>query len=245
MGRQAPEPDGGWADGRLRRVETSAAPVREQVLKSIRGAIVQGWFSPGQRLIEREICELTGVSRTSVREALRQLESEGLVEMVPNRGPIVARITAEDAVQLYQVREVLEGLAGRLCAIDASDEQVGALVHAVDAFEQAIDAGDMADLLLLKDQFYTTLFTAAGNAEVDRMLTGLHGRITVLRNRTLRHSGRPRQTLAELRKIVDAVAARDPDGAASACAAHVARAARIALGSLGEEAADEGEAAPA
>lgn len=222
----------------LQRIQTSAAPVREKVLQSIREAIIQGWFSPGQRLIEREICELTGVSRTSVREALRQLESEGLVDLVPNRGPIVARITAKEAVQLYQVRGALESLAGRLCAANATDDQVADLVDSIRAIEEAVATGELADLLALKDRFYSALFAGSGNDVVDKMLTGLHGRITFLRSQTLAHPGRPKEMLSELRAIVEAIEARDPDRAAEACAEHVARAAEIALASL-EVATDE------
>ena len=86
------------------RVEKIAAPLRQSVTESIRYAIAVGHFKGGDRLPERSLCEMTGVSRTLVREALRQLESEGLIEVVPNRGPIVARITIKQAEDIYQVR---------------------------------------------------------------------------------------------------------------------------------------------
>lgn len=220
----------------LRRVETSAAPVREKVLTSIREAIIQGWYRPGQRLIEREICELTGVSRTSVREALRQLESEGLVEMIANRGPIVARVTADDAQQLYQVRGALEGLAGRLSAESATGDQIERLVASVEQFAQAVDRGELGMMLQHKDVFYAALFDAANNAAMVKMLTGVHGRITFLRSQTLGHPGRPRETLGELRAIVDAIVARDGARAAELCTLHVEKASEIALGALEHEA---------
>src|SRR5690606_17804859 len=109
------------------RVEKVAAPLRQSVTESIRYAIALGHFAAGERLTERELCEMTGVSRTLVREALRQLESEGLIEVVPNRGPSVARLSAEQAEGVYQVRAELEGLACQLFAERADNDQRAAL----------------------------------------------------------------------------------------------------------------------
>ena len=96
------------------RVERAPAPIRSRVLDNLRQAILERKLAPGQRLIERELVELTGVSRTSIREALRELAAEGLVTTIPNKGTVVATVTAEEARQLYQVRSALEGLAGLL-----------------------------------------------------------------------------------------------------------------------------------
>jgi DNA-binding GntR family transcriptional regulator len=98
------------------RVNRPAATLRHSVTESIRQAIALGRLPPGARMPERDLCEMTGVSRTLVREALRQLESEGLVEVIPHKGPVVTIITPEQAVGIYQVREVLEGLAAELFA---------------------------------------------------------------------------------------------------------------------------------
>jgi GntR family transcriptional regulator, trigonelline degradation regulator len=224
----------------LQRVETSAAPVREMVLRSIRRAIVHGWYQPGQRLIEREICELTGVSRTSVREALRQLESEGLVELIPNRGPIVARMTVRDATELYQVRQALESLAGRLAATNAREDHLAAMAAAIDELETAIDAGDLNAVLAQKDHFYDALFVCADNSALVKSITSLHGRIMLLRSQSLGREGRPREMLVELREIVAAIAAGDATAAEAACSRHVARAAEVAIGALDGAATAEG-----
>ena len=98
------------------RVKRNNITLRQQVLDVLRNAILEARFKPGDRLIERELCELTGVSRTSVREALRHLESEGLVRNIPNKGPTVATVGLEEAQQIYEMREALEGQAGRLFA---------------------------------------------------------------------------------------------------------------------------------
>ena len=90
--------------------------VRTIVAQKLREAIMSGTLKPGQRLVERELCEMTGVSRPSIREALRLLEADGMVNTVPHRGPAVSTISLEEARQLYAARAVLEGFAGRECA---------------------------------------------------------------------------------------------------------------------------------
>src|ERR1700754_1706867 len=102
------------------KVPRAASVLRHSVTESIRNAILLGRFSPGHRLPERELCEMIGVSRTLVREALRQLESEGLIQLIPHRGPIVARVSLAQAEQIYQVRCELEGLLAGLFARNAS-----------------------------------------------------------------------------------------------------------------------------
>src|SRR5260370_22031670 len=99
------------------RLRMEAVPsVRSRVAQKLREAIMSGTLKPGQRLVERELCEMTGVSRPSIREALRLLEADGLVNTVPHRGPMVSTISLEEAKQLYAARAVLEGFAGRACA---------------------------------------------------------------------------------------------------------------------------------
>ena len=124
------------------RVEKVAAPLRQSVTESIRTAIAVGRLKAGERLPERELCELTGVSRTLVREALRQLESEGLVKVEPNRGPFVARLTRAQAEGIYQVRSELEGLAYQLFAERVSEAQRTALRSAFEQLKQAVGGVD-------------------------------------------------------------------------------------------------------
>src|SRR3954452_20357578 len=109
------------------------APVRERVADRIRDAIVGTHFQPGALLVERELCEATTASRASVREALRRLESEGLVVSEPGKGTRVARLSPDEALNIYEVRGVLEGLAGRLFAERATPEHLADLEQAVAA----------------------------------------------------------------------------------------------------------------
>src|SRR5690606_30904625 len=136
------------------KVTRNTQNLRQQVVELLRGAILEYRFKPGERLIERELCELTGVSRTSVREALRHLESEGLVVNLPHKGPTVAVVTAQDALELYQVRGALEGLAGRLFATRGGREQVVRLEGALAGLEAAFAERDRRGIEQATAAFY-------------------------------------------------------------------------------------------
>jgi DNA-binding GntR family transcriptional regulator len=210
-------------------VQRVAAPLREQVLDLLRQAIVEHRLKPGQRLIERELVEQIGVSRTTIREVLRQLAAEGLVATIPQRGAVVAIPTAEEAAELYEVRAALESLAARRFVEHASDSQVHALRAAFAEVEEVMSAGDEADVLAMikaKDLFYDVLLKGSGNRSIHSILSGLTARVSVLRATSMSQPGRALESLEEIRAIVDAVEARDADGAARACAHHVEMAAR-------------------
>ncbi|HEX4092242.1 MAG TPA: GntR family transcriptional regulator [Trebonia sp.] len=214
------------------RVERMPAPVRAQVLDNLRQAIIERQLKPGQRLIERELVELTGVSRTSVREALRELAAEGLVTTIPNKGTIVATVSAEEARQLYEIRSALEGLAGRLFVRNASQAQRNALVKSLRRIERLVAKG--APILSAKDDFYDVLFAGGGNDALRLIVAGLHARVSLLRSLSLSFPSRPVESLEELRAIVDAVLAGDAEGAARACSWHVEEAGRLGLQALAD-----------
>jgi GntR family transcriptional regulator, trigonelline degradation regulator len=215
------------------RVERAPALIRSQVTDNLRQAILDRRLVPGQRLIERELVELTGVSRTSVREALRELAAEGLVTAIPNKGTVVTSVSPEEARQLYEVRSALEALAGRLFVEHASPAQRKALVRALDKIERL--AARRAPLLAAKDAFYDVLFEGGGNAALRAVVGGLHARVSVLRSLSLSVPGRAAHSLQELHTIVDAVLAGDAEAAAAACSRHVEAAGRAALAALESE----------
>ena len=217
------------------RVSAVAAPLRAQVVRNIREAILNRTFTPGQRLVERELCELTGVSRTTVREALRQLESEGLVRLVPNHGPVVAKISLDEARDLYEVRGVLEALAASRFAAAATDEQIQKLVEATDRFEKIVRDGNVARIVAGKDDLYAVLLDGANNSVIRQVLESLWGRIAYLRATSLRRPHRPEESVLEVRQIVDAIARRDADAAWTLSRWHVDQAAKAALAVLESE----------
>src|ERR1700752_3418040 len=117
--------------------------VRAMVAQKLREAIMSGTLKPGQRLVERELCEMMGVSRPSIREALRLLGADGLVNTVPHHGPVVCTISLEEARQLYAARAVLEGFAGRECARLHDAEVVRRIGDALAKLKAAFADGDL------------------------------------------------------------------------------------------------------
>lgn len=212
------------------------ASLRVLVEEQLRKAIVVGRFKPGDRLIERELCDLFGVGRTSVREALRQLEAEGLVTSYPHRGPVVSKIDVEEARQLYDVRGLLEGYCGRRFAEYGTAAAVEALREAYAAFTEAAEGADREALIASKTAFYDRLMAGGGNVVVRRMLESLHNRITLLRMTSMTQPGRIRESVAEVGAIVAAIASGDPDAADAACRDHIERAASAAIARLSKEA---------
>jgi GntR family transcriptional regulator, trigonelline degradation regulator len=214
------------------RVEAVAAPVRQKVVEVLRGAITAGRFAPGERLIERTLCELTGVSRPSVREALRQLESEGLIETQPNRGPTVSRLSRRDAVSLYQMRGALEALAARLFASVASDAQIVELASAVSVLQQAYKRRDIEAIVQAKRRFYEVLFEGSGNSMIGPTLNAMNARANQLRRISLSSPKRGPQSMREIRAVLTAIRRRDPEAAYTASLHHIEQAATAALANL-------------
>jgi GntR family transcriptional regulator, trigonelline degradation regulator len=210
-------------------VQRVAAPLREQVLDLLRQAIVEHRLKPGQRLIERELVEQIGVSRTTIREVLRQLAAEGLVATIPQRGAVVAVPTPEEAAELYEVRAALEALAARRFVEHASESQFHALRTAFDEVARVMSSGDDTDILEMiqaKDHFYDVLLKGSGNRAIHSILSGLTARVSVLRATSMSQPGRAAKSVEEVRAIVEAIEARDADAAARAAAFHVEQAAR-------------------
>lgn len=212
-----------------------AAPLREQVIAALREAILDFRLKPGQRLVERELVERLGVSRTTVRETLRELTSEGLVTVVPQRGAIVSMPSLDDAIDLYEVRAALESLVVRRFVQRATDEEVVALSRTVDDFAEVISAThDMREILAAKNRFYVVLIGGARSAALRQLLERIQARVQVLRATSLSEAGRAYAVVLELRGVVAAIADRDAGLASWRCAEHVRTASVTALRSLRE-----------
>jgi DNA-binding GntR family transcriptional regulator len=209
-------------------ITRAAAPVRSQVEYHLRQAILSGRFRPGDRLIERELCELLGVSRTPLREALRFLENQRLVVNIPQRGLVVATMTLQEAEEIYQVRAAVEGQAGRLFAERANGEHQAALQGALSAVEVALQSAVVPTLAAAKDHFYAVLLAGSGNRTLTTIADSLRDRIAWLRYLTLAQPARADQSVKEMRRILVAVLARNYDEASTACIEHVEAAAVVA-----------------
>lgn len=220
------------------QIPAQTATLRMLVEDRLREAICSGLFKPGKRLVERELCELMGVGRTSVREALRQLEAEGLVETMRHRGPVVRAIDALEAEQLYAARALIEGYAGRMFARHGSREEIAALEAAVGRLEEAIGSGEHASLIAAKTGFYAVLMSGVRNVFLQDMLQRLNNRVTLLRVTSMTQPGRLQRSLEETRAIQRAIAAGDPDAAEAACHHHIEEAAKVALDVLSQQQAE-------
>lgn len=222
------------------RIKRVAAPLRHQVAEGLRDDIHEGHFLPGQRLVEGQLCDRYGVSRTVVREALRQLETEGLIQVEPNRGPVVAVLTEQDVEDLYRVRSSLEGLAGELFAEFAMPDECEALVREFGHLEKVLDDGSLKDQVKAKDRFYDSLLAGTHNAVLQTMVESIHGRTRLFRSYSLQSPGRSKESIIELRKVTDAAAVeRDPAAARAACQNHITRAGELALETIRQRDAAE------
>lgn len=195
----------------------SAAPVREQVLKALRSEIVEGRFPPGKRLTERELTEMLGVSRTVLRESLRQLEAEGLISLIPNQGPVVRALTVGEARELYRIREALEGLAARLFAEQNNPDRIAELEQAYSAVEAAYHDGDPRAILAAKNDFYAAMHTGAGSQSLSKMLSIVLAQVWRWRAMGLAHPNRSTERSVEstriLSEMVEAIRAGEADTA--------------------------------
>ncbi|BBC29049.1 hypothetical protein SGFS_003400 [Streptomyces graminofaciens] len=208
--------------------------VRDKVVDALRRAILDGALQPGRRLTERELTELTGVSRTSVREALRRLQAEGLVEESPSRGLRVTTPTAEEIEQIYEIRAELEPLAVRLFVERATQEEVDELASVTQELNPGGDANK--DVL---DRFDGILLAGCRNPMLAELLGGLYGRIHALRRISAATPGRMAVTKQEYADLIDAVRRRSAADAAEVARRHVSAArasAKVAMGLLKLEA---------
>lgn len=220
----------------LQGMRISHTMVRDLAVEKLRSAIIAGDLLPGQRLIEKDLCAQIGVSRTSVREALRMLEGEKLVHADSHKGPRVATLSAEEAGQVYEVRSLLEPVAGSRAAIHATPEQIGRLNSAVEEFGVAVSRDDRMALVRLAREFYDTLLEASQNQVMAEVLRSLNARISYLRATSMSAPGRAPHSFQEMLAISKAIARKDPEAAAAACAKHVDMAARAGIARLAEQA---------
>lgn len=181
--------------------------------------IADGSLHPSERLRETLICERLGVSRTPVREAIRRLEAEGRVATVPRRGAVVAELDPHEVVEIYTVRIELEAFAARLAAQHATLAEIDLMERILERSSQL--GGDPRELNNNNWRLHKTVQIAAHNRFLSQLFDSLAGSFAMLRGVKYIPAGRPESLLAEHRKIIDAIRARDPEAAAQAAQDHV------------------------
>ena len=210
--------------------------VQEGVVEKLREAILAGLFLPGDRLVEADLCASLGVSRPSVREALRNLQAERLIEIIPNRGPQIPILSWRDAEEIYGVRSILEGEAAALCAATISDENLAELGEALSAVRLAVKNGDPAKRVQASALFYGVMLRSCGNRIIEQLLETLLARVNFLRSRSMSLPGRAEKSFGEVNAIFLAIKRRDPQAARKAATQHVMKARQAAQKAFSDEA---------
>lgn len=211
------------------KVSVEAASVRRQVEDQMRLAITQGLFAPGDHLSDRALQKRFQVSRTVVREAMRQLEAEDLIETIPHRGSFVRRLSAAEAREVYNVRSVLEAFAVKGFSRHASDQQVQQLQDTFDDLKHSRNRSNSAELANIKQRFYTILLDGCGNLYVHRMMNQILNHNSHLRGTTMSDPTRLPHMIKELQALMDAIQLRDEEAAWAASIIHVQNAAKVAI----------------
>lgn len=210
----------------------SYKPLRELVCENIRQAIIDGTFSPGERLMEIQLADEMGVSRTPVREAIRKLELEGFVVMIPRRGTYVADISIRDITEIYEMRTCLDVLSAGLAAERITDEELEALNRLLVEIGQYIAENNMEKIVEADTAFHDILYQASRNERLRSIINNLREQLTGIRGRSMSYPGRLVETMDEHRALVDSIAARDVERAQNAARVHIENAEHTLMKSL-------------
>lgn len=196
-------------------------PLRDVVYRTLRKAILRGEFKPGERLMEIMLANKLGVSRTPVREAMRQLENEGLVIMIPRKGGQVAQITSQELHDVLEVRCSLEMLAAEKACERITPEEVVKLREAAQGFENSIDAEDITAVAEADVAFHDVIYNATGNRRLIQLLNNMREQMYRFRVEHLKNKEGRQHLAEEHRLILEAVANHDAAKARELIEAHV------------------------
>lgn len=199
----------------------SYQPLREVVCESIRDAIRKGILKPGERIMEIQLAEELGVSRTPVREAIRKLELEGYVVMMPRRGTYVANMSIRDISEIFEIRTALESLSNGLAAERITPEELEHLQRLLVMISSYIETKDMDKIVETDIEFHDLLYHAARNSRLVGIISNLRDQLTRFRTLSMSYPGRLEATLDEHRMIVEAIAQGDGRAAKKVAEKHM------------------------
>ena len=215
-------------------------PLRELVFTTLRQAILKGELQPGERLMEIQLAEKMGVSRTPIRESIRKLAAEGLVTMIPRKGAIVAGISEKMLKDVLRVRMTLEKMAYECAFENITDEAIASLRAAEADFEAAVEGGDLVSIAEADEKFHFIIYDAAGNDKLLEILTNLKEnmyryRMEYAKNRAVRS-----ELIEDHRAIVETLAERDAENGLNLVEKHIGNQEKAVLAKLKEESLDTG-----
>lgn len=220
----------------------SYQPLRDVVCETLREAIRSGVLKPGERLMEIQLAEELGVSRTPVREAIRRLELEGCVIMMPRRGTYVANISIRDINEVFEIRTSLESLSSGLAAERITDEELERLQRLLVEIGAHIESGDMDKIVKTDTEFHDLLYQASRNQRLVGIISNLREQLTRFRTTSMSYPGRLKATLEEHRIIVEAIAQGDVKAARKAAEYHMEKSEQTLLASMEATQKKTGEA---
>ena len=210
----------------------SYQPLREVVCETLRDAIRKGVLKPGERLMEIQLAEELGVSRTPVREAIRKLELEGYVIMMPRRGTYVANLSIRDVNEVFEIRTSLDSLASGLAAERITDEELERLQRLLVLIGGYIETNNMDKIVETDTEFHDLLYQASRNTRLVGIIFNLREQLTRFRATSMSFPGRLKATLEEHRRIVEAIAQGDVKEAQLAAEDHMEKSEQTVLKSM-------------
>lgn len=210
----------------------SYQPLREVVCETLRDAVRRGVLQPGERLMEIQLAEELGVSRTPVREAIRKLEMEGYVIMMPRRGTYVADLSIRDVNEVFEIRTSLESLASGLAAERITEDELEKLQRLLVEIGAHIKNGDMESIVRTDTEFHDLLYQASRNKRLVGIISNLREQLTRFRTTSMSYPGRLKATLEEHRNIVEAIAQGDEKAARKAAEHHMEKSEQTLLASI-------------
>lgn len=196
-------------------------PLRDVVFQTLRQAILKGELVPGERLMEVRLANALGVSRTPVREAIRMLELEGLVVMVPRKGAEVARISEKNLYDVLEVRLALEKLAAELACKRMNADSLLKLKQKYYAFSAVAGSENLTEVAQCDEEFHDVIYESTGNVRLIQMLNNLREQMYRYRLEHIKDLGQRQALVKEHRKILDALAQRNEEAARVAMEEHI------------------------
>lgn len=196
-------------------------PLRDVVFNTLRQAILRGELKPGERLLEIHLADKLGVSRTPIREAIRKLELEGLVLMIPRRGAVVAEITEKSLRDVLEVRRALEELAVKLACEKIGQEEIEELKMAAREFEEALETGDVTVYAEADVKFHDIIYRTTDNQRLIQLLYNLREQMYRYRVEYLKREEVHETLLVEHNHIIEMIEKRDEKRAVEAVCAHI------------------------
>lgn len=209
--------------------------LREKILETIREAILRGSLRAGEKVAEPELAERFGISRTPIREAFRQLESEGYLTVIPRKGAVVTSLSERDVEEFYAIKSILEGYAAQMAAVKLSDKEIERLETINERLAQLAREGDVKTFFRVHSEFHDLFIKAAGNDKLLELINQLMMKFNRLRMASLSLPGRMEISVQEHRKIIEAFKEHDADKADKLVSKSAAYGGQVLIQSMARE----------